>query len=117
MGAARSNYMAAVAPNSGGWTVPVQFQNDWTPALMTIHGAAGTDVVIVDFSNTSRTADMAYKSRGGFVVNCDHGGRHCGGRPLSPDIWEFFKAHPYGMQPSLWASGLPSGFNTACKLY
>jgi hypothetical protein len=117
MAASRSNYIAAVAPNSGGWTVPVMFQSDWTPALMTIHGAAGRDVVIIDFSNSSRTADMAFKNRGGFVINCDHGGGHCGGGGLAPDIWEFFKAHPYGTEPSPWASALPSGFNSDCVIF
>jgi len=33
--------------------MPVAFQNNNTPALMTVHGASGTDVVIVDFSSTS----------------------------------------------------------------
>jgi hypothetical protein len=117
MAAMRSNYTAAAAPNSGGWVTPVAFQNAWTPALMTIHGAMGTDVVIVDFATTSNTADKAFKQRGGFVVNCDHGGRHCGGRPLAPDIWEFFKAHPYGTKPSPWMSALPSGLNPACKIF
>jgi hypothetical protein len=117
MAAARSNYMAAAAPNSGGWTAPVKFQNDNTPALMTIHGAPGVDVVIIDFSNSSKTADDAFKARGGFVINCNHGGGHCGGGGLAPDIWEFFKAHPYGTKPSPWAGGLPSGFNSQCKIY
>jgi hypothetical protein len=117
MAAARSNYIAAVAPNSGGWTTPVQFQNDWTPALMTVHGGAGRDVVIVDFSNTSRTADMAFKNRGGFVINCDHGGGHCAGRGFAGDMWNFFKAHPYGTKPSPWAGGLPSGFNSDCMIF
>ncbi|HET8935879.1 MAG TPA: hypothetical protein VFN67_20670, partial [Polyangiales bacterium] len=66
MGTARSNYMAAVAPNSGGWTAPVAWQNGWTPALMTVHGAPGADVVIIDFSESSKTADTGYKMRGGF---------------------------------------------------
>jgi hypothetical protein len=117
MAARRSTYIAASAPNSGGWTVPVMFQNDFTPPLMTIHGAAGRDVVFVDFSNTSRTADMAFKARGGFVINCDHGGGHCGGAPLAPSIWEFFKAHPYGVTPAPWTGGLPAGFHRSCQLF
>jgi poly(3-hydroxybutyrate) depolymerase len=116
MAAARSNYMAAAAPNSGGWTAPVGWQNMWTPALMTIHGAPGGDVVIVDFSMTSMTADNAFKQRGGFVINCNHGGGHCGGGGLAKDIWEFFKAHPYGTSPSPWKDALPSGFNPVCKI-
>jgi hypothetical protein len=109
--------MAAVASNSGGWTAPVAFQNMWTPALMTVHGAPGSDVVIIDFSESSMTADIAFKKRGGFVINCNHGGGHCGGGGLAGDIWEFFKAHPYGTTPSPWKDALPSGFNPVCKIF
>jgi len=117
MAAERSNYVAAAAPNSGGWTIPVAFQGAFTPALMTIHGAPGADVVFIDFSDASATADAAFKARGGFVVNCNHGGGHCGGGGLAPDIWEFFKAHPYGVDPHPWASALPPGFNSSCEIY
>jgi len=117
MAAMRSNYIASVAPNSGGWTFPSQFQSMYTPPLMTIHGRAGVDVVIVDFSNTSATADKAFKARGGFVINCDHGGGHCGGGGLAGDMWKFFKAHPYGTKESPWKDKLPDGFNSKCKIY
>jgi len=115
----RSEYIAAAAPNSGGLTFPQQFQSEYTPALMTVHGAPGRDVVIVDFSNTSRTADTTFSGRGGFVVNCNHGGGHCGGAGLAGDIWEFFEAHPYGVepQPSPWTSGLPAGFSSECEVF
>ncbi len=117
MAAARSNYMAAVAPNSGGWVLPVAFQNANVPALMTIHGAAGLDVVIIDFSESSKTADMGFKQKGGFVINCNHGGGHCGGGGFAGDIWKFFKAHPFGTKPSPWATALPAGFNSKCKIF
>jgi dienelactone hydrolase len=115
----RSEYIAAAAPNSGGLTFPQQFQSEYTPALMTVHGAPGRDVVIVDFSNTSRTADTTFSGRGGFVVNCNHGGGHCGGAGLAGDIWEFFEAHPYGVEPrpSPWTSGLPAGFSSECEIF
>jgi poly(3-hydroxybutyrate) depolymerase len=115
MGVQRSNYMAAIAPNSGGLLAPGMWQNANTPALMTIHGRPGGDVVVVDFSTTSKTADDAYKGHGGFVINCNHGGGHCGGAGLAPSIWTFFKAHPYGAGKP-WSS-LPSGFNSSCMIY
>jgi poly(3-hydroxybutyrate) depolymerase len=117
MAAARSTYMAAAAPNSGGWTIPVAFQNAHVPALMTIHGAPGLDVVIIDFSDSSATADMGFKQKGGFVINCNHGGGHCGGGGLAGDIWKFFKAHPFGVSPEPWAMGLPAGFSSFCKIF
>ena len=73
LAAARSNYIAGAAVDSGGWLAPVGFQNNFTPALMTIHGKPGEDVVVVDFSQTSATADAAFKDRGGYVVNCNTG--------------------------------------------
>lgn len=117
MAAIRSSYMAAAAPNSGGAVVPLQFENDHTPALMTIHGAPGRDVVVVDFSQTSATADQAFKARGGFVINCNHGGGHCGGAAEAPSIWQFFKDHPYGVNPEPYAGGLPPGFSSDCEIY
>jgi dienelactone hydrolase len=117
MAAARSNYVAAAAPNSGGWVVPVAFQNDFTPALMTMHGAPGADVVVIDFSTSSATADRAFKARQGFVINCNTGGGHCGAGSLSGAVWDFFKAHPYGVEPLPWTGGLPAGFPNQCALY
>jgi poly(3-hydroxybutyrate) depolymerase len=113
----RSNYMAAAASNSGGWTAPLQFQGTYTPAMMTVHGAPGADVVIIDFSESSKTADTAFKMRGGFVINCNHGGGHCGGAGQAPDIWKFFKAHTYGLTPEPWKDGLPAGFSSVCKIF
>jgi hypothetical protein len=117
MAAARSTYIAAAAPNSGGWSFPTAFQNDHVPALMTIHGAPGVDVVAIDFSQSSATADASFKAKGGFVINCNHGGIHCGGGGLAPEMWEFFKAHPYGVDPKPWVGGLPAGFSSQCKIY
>jgi poly(3-hydroxybutyrate) depolymerase len=117
MAARRSSYIAAAAPNSGGFGFPQMFQNEHTPALMTIHGAPGVDVVIIDFSQSSATADMAFKSRGGFVINCNHGGGHCGGGVVDSEVWQFFEAHPFGVDPYPWAGGLPSGFNPVCEIY
>ena len=116
MAALRSSYIAAAAPNSGGWSFGQAWQNTHTPALMTIHGAPGVDVVITDFSQTSAMADMTFKQYGGFVINCNHGGGHCGGAGLAGDIWTFFKAHPFGVSPEPWTM-LPAGFSSKCKVY
>jgi predicted esterase len=112
----RSSYVAAAAPNSGGLVAPGQFQNKHVPPLMTVHGAPGSDVVIVDFSDTSKTADMTFKQAGGFVIDCNHGGGHCGGGGLAPDIWNLFKTHPFGVSPEPWMGGLPSGTNPVIKI-
>ena len=84
---------------------------------MTIHGAPGVDVVGLDFSESSATADQSFKAAGGFVINCNHGGGHCGGGGLAPDIWTFFKAHPFGVSPEPWTGGLPAGFSPQCEIF
>lgn len=99
----------------GGWVLPVQFDSMHTPPIMTIHGAPGVDVVIVDFSQTSETADSGFKGRSALVISCNHGGGHCGGAGLAPDIWKFFKAHTFGLSPEPWTS-LPAGFSSQCKI-
>jgi acetyl esterase/lipase len=116
MAAERSSYIAAAAPNSGGWVVPVAFESKHTPALMTVHGMMGTDVVGIDFATASATADTAFKGAGGFTIDCDTGGGHCGGGGLAGDVWTFFKAHPFGITPEPWAAGLPPGFSSQCKI-
>jgi hypothetical protein len=116
MAAMRSNYIAAAAPNSGGVTVPPAFENAHIPPLMTVHGAMGSDVVVVDFSQTSATADMLFKGKGGFVIDCNTGGGHCGGSGLAGDAWKFFQAHTFGIDPEPWTGGLPAGFSTMCKI-
>ena len=94
MGVMRSNYMAAIAPNSGGLLAPGTWQNANSPALMTIHGAAGRDVVVVDFSTTSKTADDAYKGHGGFVVNCNHMGGALRWRRACPEHLDVLQGSP-----------------------
>ena len=117
MAALRSSYVAAAAPNSGGYVIQPPFDSNHTPPLMTVHGRPGADVVIVDFSQTSASADAYFKSRGGFVVNCNTGGGHCGGGSLALDMWTFFQAHPFGVSPEPWSSGLPAGFADQCSIH
>ena len=87
-----------------------------TPVMAT-HGAAGKDVVGVDFSKTTTTFLKDLASKGGFEVQCDHGGGHC----LSPAEvknaqWEFLKAHPFGVTPEPYAAALPASFPSYCKI-
>ncbi len=118
MAVLRSSYLAAAVPNSGGLVFQQPLQDaKHVPALMTMHGGA-SDVVVVSFSQTSATCDAAMKTAGGFVVNCNHGGGHCGApAALYAAGWEFMKAHPFGVSPDPYASGLPSDFPTSCKIY
>jgi poly(3-hydroxybutyrate) depolymerase len=118
MAMVRSSYLAAVAPNSGGIVGAQPWQDMHTPAVFTMHGSSSADVVIVTFSETSASFDMASKMHGGFVVNCDHGGGHCGApRDLQSGAWKFMKDHPWGVGESPWKAAIPSGVPSYCKIY
>lgn len=115
----RSKYIAASLPNSGGYATggrKFQNPNHITP-VMTMHGAPGVDVVIVDFSKQSMFLDGDVVKHGGFAVDCNHGGGHVG----APDDlklagWQFMKDHPFGVFPEPYAQGLPSMFPMYCKI-
>jgi len=111
----RSSYLACAMPNSGGAVIPYMLQDSHVPSLITTHGAMGSDVVIIDFSTSSATEDKDVKSKGGFVVDCNHGGGHCGA-PAN-DVaaqFQFCMDHPFGVMMDPYASGLPSSFPTYC---
>jgi hypothetical protein len=116
MAALRSSYIAAAVPNSGGIVFPQAIQDpSHVPALMTMHGSAA-DMVIVSFSQTSATLDNQFARAGGYVLNCNHGGGHCGAPgALQSAGWQFMKDHPYGAKPYAGQAGTPSGFPNYCK--
>lgn len=118
MGALRSSYIAAAVPNSGGEVMQQPIQDaSHVPAVMTMHGG-GSDVVIVSFATTSATYDKHMKSAGSYVINCNHGGGHCQApQALYSAGWEFMKAHPFGVTPSPYSSGLPTSFPSYCTVY
>ncbi|HET6331560.1 MAG TPA: hypothetical protein VFG30_00010 [Polyangiales bacterium] len=119
MGIMRSNYIAAVAPNSGGITIGYGKLQDpmRVPSAITMNGGGG-DNVIVNFGETSEAYDNYILKYGGFAVNCIHSTGHCGApAALYQSAWQFMKDHPYGTKPSPYATALPSGFHSSCKIF
>jgi hypothetical protein len=119
MGIMRSNYVAAVAPNSGGVTIGYgDLQNpNHMPSAITMNGGSG-DNVIVNFGETSEGYDNYVLKYGGFAVNCIHSTGHCGApRALYEFAWQFLKDHPFGTKPSPYAGGLPSGAHESCEIF
>lgn len=118
MATLRSSYLAAAAPNSGGVVFPQKFDDpSHAPAIMTMHGGS-QDNVGVSFATTSKSLDTQFKNAGGFVINCNHGGSHCGApAALYKSVWDFFKAHPFGVAPEPYESGVPSSFPSYCQVF
>lgn len=114
----RSSYVAAAALNSGGLVAdfPLEDPSHIAPVITT-HGPQGWDVVIIDFADASLALDRDVVSKGGFAVDCPHEGNHCGATPeIKASQWQFLKDHPFGAEPEPYASGLPEGFASACKI-
>jgi hypothetical protein len=128
----RSDYLAASMPNSGGEAFANEFtaENAHVPSVMTAHGGTA-DVVVISFATASATLDMDVASRapsskppGGYVIDCNHGGGHCGiffATPVNTSEyidaqWQFCKDHPYGVAQDPYASGLPSSFPSYCTV-
>lgn len=115
---ARSSYLAAAMPNSGGTVFRYALEDSsHVPALIATHGAMGSDVVVIDFSTTTATQVKDIAAKGGFAVQCDHGGGHCRSPTAVKNAqWDFLKAHPFGVTPEPYAAGLPAGFPAVCKV-
>ncbi len=118
MATQRSSYVAAAYPNSGGSVVPPRLQpGTLPPAALTMHGGA-SDVVIISFQDASERLQGTLTGLGGFGIDCNHGGRHCGApRELREAAWRFVNAHPYGTSPSPYASGLPGDLPSYCAIW
>lgn len=119
MAYARSNYVASVVTYSGGNTslgVPPLQDPSNPPAVMAVHGAKGSDVVIIDFAQASAAFENDIKAKGGFAIDCDTGGGHSIPSGIATSSWQFLKDHPYKVRPEPYASGVPASFPTYCKI-
>jgi poly(3-hydroxybutyrate) depolymerase len=114
----RSSYLAASMPNSGGTIGAFQMDDPMhTPALITTHGMMGKDVVVIEFAMTSATETKDIAKKGGFAVDCDHGGGHCQSPAAVKNAqWQFLKDHPFGVSPEPYAAGLPANFPMFCQI-
>jgi poly(3-hydroxybutyrate) depolymerase len=114
----RSRYVAAAMLNSGGLVMPLVLEDAaHPPRIITAHGASGTDVVIVDFALASVQLGQDVVAQGGFAVDCDHGGGHCGApAAFVAAQWQFLKDHPFATTPSPYAAGLPASFPSSCQI-
>jgi hypothetical protein len=115
---ARSGYVSGVISYSGGDStinrVPLQDPSH-LPVGLASHGAAGSDVIGVDFNQGSHTWEM--NNPKAFIVDCDDGGNHLSTGPrtmMAPQAIQMLWDHPFGITPEPYANGLPSGWPTTC---
>ena len=116
MAFARSSYLAGAMPNSGGDILITTFDDPThMPSVITAHGSYAQDFVFLHFQDTSFAEDQTIAKMGGFAIDCNHGGGHCGApQDLIAAQWQFLKDHPFGIQEDPYANGLPSTFPSYC---
>ena len=113
-------YLASILCYSGGaMTLGTLPDPKNRPAMLGAHGAVGSDVFGIDIAVNTILLENDLKSEGSFVIDCDDGGDHQNvgtrmGGAAGPG-WQFFKDHPYKVDPEPYRS-LPSAFPTYCKL-
>jgi hypothetical protein len=119
----RSGYLASVATYSGGIAPGVTdaFQDPSNKfAAMIFHGGATDTFGQLSFQMASETYKSALRTAGHFAFICDHSQGSPGHRippaPAPDSVWRFFQDHPFGTNPSPYASGLPSGFLSYCTI-
>ncbi|MET0391002.1 MAG: hypothetical protein ABW321_33835, partial [Polyangiales bacterium] len=114
----RSRYIAAAMLNSGGSLLePTLEEPGHVPAVIAAHGREGYDLVIVDYAKLSLGYTEKLAAQGGFAVDCDHGGGHCGVPAAMREAqWQFLMEHPFAILPSPYANGLPTSFPRACRV-
>jgi hypothetical protein len=125
MSYARSGYIAAAAPLSGGLTSVGGFTLDPTttpqdpsnvPAAMATHGAPGVDVVLLDFAVESALWEADVAKKHGFSMDCDTGLGHVSGPPaICPAIWQFFEDHPFKVSTQPYPP-IPAVFPRYCQI-
>jgi hypothetical protein len=117
MSLARSSYVAAAAPNSGGVIQDVPLEDpSHVPAVMTMHGGSG-DTVIVNFADMSHTCSGLFWGRAGSWSSAITTWGIVALRPsLHERAWDFMKAHPFGTEPSPYEAGLPADFPSYCVI-
>lgn len=120
----RSGYVASVLCMSGGF---VSGMSNYAPQdpkrvppAIAAHGAAGSDVFILDFATCSGTYCSSVVSKGGLAINCNDGGDHITSMTtraatMGPVGWKFFAENPYGAD-NHYPSGLPSYFPSYCTI-
>ncbi|HEY8088606.1 MAG TPA: hypothetical protein VIF09_12195 [Polyangiaceae bacterium] len=115
----RSSYLASVVTFSGGlpqgYTPTSQDPANKFAALI-FDGGSSDNAFGFDFQAASQLYATTLKGAGQFSAICNHGGGHSIPTDAAPSIWAFFQANGFGVYPSPYVKGLPSGFPSYCTL-
>lgn len=124
MSYARSGYVAAAVTLSGGLEevggfsgTPTTLQDPTNvPSVMAVHGAEGSDVVVIDFAVASAAWEADIATKHGFSMDCNTGGGHVSGPPqILPGMWQFMVDHPFKVSPQPYPP-IPAVYPSYCEI-
>jgi hypothetical protein len=112
----RSNYIASIGMYSGGASVKTPNPNPSNvPPMVGAHGDNAQD-------NLGKPTDdyaTNTKNAGSLAIVCNDGKAHWDSVrfAVGPNIWQFFKDHPYGATPDAYGGVLPGGWPSYCQVW
>jgi predicted esterase len=113
---ARSNYIASVVSYSGGMLddTAALDPNNKVPAMLS-YGRQGFDTIVLDFTDLSLAWYETNRVRGYYSMLCQHDGTHDIPEDLVPHVLQFFRDHPYRVEPEPYAAAVPNGYPVYCS--
>jgi predicted esterase len=113
---ARSNYIASVVSYSGGMLDDTDAvdPNNKVPAILS-YGNQGLDTIVLDFKDLSLAWYETNRVRGYYSMLCAHNGAHDIPADLVPHVFQFFRDHPYRVQPEPYIRSVPSDYPSYCS--
>jgi poly(3-hydroxybutyrate) depolymerase len=112
----RSELLASTAPLSGGVNTAQYVSPTRALPVMVVWGGPSDTYGTLSFDTTSRDFSSALQSDGSFVVECMHTAGHVIPAAAAEYTWQFFKDHPYGVDPLPYVDGLPESMPSYCYL-
>jgi predicted esterase len=112
----RADRLAAVSPLSGGALEAAYSPPDDTIPVLLFWGGESDVYSGFSFETASQLFSEFLRGDGHFVVECDHGGGHTIPPNVFSAMWAFFAAHPKGVDPEPYLSGLPTIFPSYCVI-
>ena len=112
----RSNILASTAPLSGGVYSEAYVSPERPLPVMVVWGGPFDTYGTFNFETASLDFSEELRGDGSFVVECVHSGAHTIPLGAAEYTWQFFKDHPYGVDPEPYVEGLPASLPSYCYL-
>jgi dienelactone hydrolase len=112
----RSDRLASAAPLSGGVNSQYYVSPEEPIPVMVVWGGPSDTYNGFSFEDASLDFSADLREDGHFVVECVHNDGHSIPNDVATWTWDFFAAHPKGVDPLPWVEGLPTSQPDICSI-